>query len=337
MAKRRLTRRQRERIRHIQEARLARAGKRAARREQALTSGSLGPEQTGQIIANFGKMVVLEDEAGALHRCVPRQNLETLVAGDRVIWQSTLPGEGVVVALEPRRSLLARPEPGGGRKPVAANIDQIVVVIAPRPEPSDTLIDRYVVAAEAFGVRPLVLLNKIDLLDPAGREPFRQRLHVYESIGYRVLFASSRESHGLDALIEELQGKTSVLVGQSGVGKSSLVKALLPDLEIRIGALSAATGRGRHTTTVTTLYHLATGGELIDSPGVWDFALWHLEPGDVAAGFAEFRPFLGKCRFADCSHRVEPGCALKEAAGTGAIQPSRLASYYEIMDSLQER
>lgn len=335
MAKRRLTDRQKERIQAIQNKRRERAGRRADAKEQDLSS-ALGPEQTGRVISHHGATLIVESADGQLYRCVQRQNMEALVCGDHVIWQATRDHktkEGVIVALRPRSTLLERPEAGGSTRPVAANLDQIIIVAAPQPSLSEQLIDRYLVNAEATHITPIILINKIDLLSAKDKAILERRLHVYIDIGYRIIYASVKQEHGLDTLAAQLAGNTSILVGQSGVGKSSLVKQLLPDLDIRIGALSATT-LGKHTTTTSVLYHLPFSGDLIDSPGIRDFGVWHINADDILHGFVEFRPFLGRCKFSNCSHSVEPGCALKIAVERGEIQAKRLASYRSIMEKI---
>jgi ribosome biogenesis GTPase / thiamine phosphate phosphatase len=336
MGKRKLTRRQLRHIQTLHDERLARARRRAVRPDVEATDSALGPEQEGLVIARFGASVAVEDSERQIHRCMVRQNLGNLVCGDRVVWQATTEREGVVIAVLPRRSLLVRPDFGGRTRPLAANIEQIVVLVAPRPELSEELIDRYLVAAELSGITPLIVVNKVDLLDSTERTALKRRLRLYGDIGYRVLFASVRQAQGLDAVIGELRHRTSILVGQSGVGKSSVVNTLLPDLDVRVGELSQATGLGTHTTSRTTLYHLPQGGELIDSPGVREFGLWNIDPARLAEGFVEFRPFLGHCRFSNCSHRVEPGCALQRALTEDQISAQRLASYHKVMESLEQ-
>lgn len=335
MGKRKLTERQLRQVQALQEKRLARVRDgEASKKEPLLKQTALGPEQEGFVITRYGASAAIEDAQGTLYHCAVRPNLESVVCGDRVIWQQAGEREGVVVALMPRRSLLSRPDFSGRQKPLAANIDQIVILAASEPEISEGLMDRYLVASELIGITPVILVNKLDLLDDAGKAQLEARLRPYRDIGYQTLFASVRQEHGLDALLEQLKDKTSILVGQSGVGKSSLVKALLPDHDVRIGELSRATGLGTHTTTRTMLYHLPTGGHLIDSPGVRSFGLWSVSPAQVAQGFMEFRPYLGTCRFNDCRHLVEPGCALQAAVKDGKISPRRLASYHNIVDSL---
>jgi len=331
VSKRRLSKQQQVRIRALQTERRARAGH---HRSSADAEGELGAERHGTVVINQRAAALVEDAEGGLHQCKVRQNLGGLACGDRVVWQPADSGGGVVIAVEPRRSLLERPGFDGRPKAVAANLDQIVVVAAARPAPSLSLIDRYLVAAELSGIKPVVLLNKIDLLDSAALEALRARLATFETLGYPVLLASTHSEHGLDAVRARLAGHTSILAGQSGVGKSSLVKALLPDLEIRIGAVSEATGHGRHTTTASVLYHLPHGGELIDSPGVRDFGLGHVAAERIIEGFPELQQLASACRFSDCAHTVEPGCALRAAAAQGEIDPRRLASFLAIRDEL---
>jgi ribosome biogenesis GTPase len=196
------------------------------------------------------------------------------------------------------------------------------------------MLDRYLATAEIIGAEPLVVVNKSDLLDHDSRERLEQRLAVYPGIGYPLVFTSTRSADGLADLHRRLCSHTSVLVGQSGVGKSSLVQALLPDLDIRTGHLSHATGLGRHTTTVAMLYHVPGGGDLIDSPGVRDFTPERVDPALLERGFREFAPYLGQCRFHNCRHLSEPGCAVNNAAREGAIDPRRLQSYRDLFKAM---
>ncbi|RLQ22307.1 small ribosomal subunit biogenesis GTPase RsgA [Seongchinamella sediminis] len=335
MSKRKLSRQQAWRVEKIQEERAKRAARRDAAAEQAVSGGELGPEQEGLVIAHYGTQVAVESAPGVSQRCHIRANIEGLVTGDRVVWCEGDP-TGVVVAQLARHSVLSRPDPHGRLKAVAANIDQIFVVIAPHPEPHANLVDRYLVAAEAVAIEPVILVNKSDLLDgdPALRAQMEALVTIYPRLGYRVLYTASRQG-GLRALQEALRARISVFVGQSGVGKSSLVNALLPEAGLRVGALSANTRKGTHTTTTAQLFHLACGGSLIDSPGIREFGLWHMERLEVAQGFREFRPHLGHCKFRDCRHEQEPGCAILAALESGAISQSRLDSYRHIVASLE--
>ncbi len=334
MGKRKLTRRQAWRVNKIQEERRKRAENREGLADEALAGGELGAEREGLVIAHFGTQVLVETGEQA-QRCHLRANLESLVTGDTVVWR---PGDpyGVVVARQPRDSELLRPDNFGNLKAVAANVNQIIIVIAPLPEPHANLVDRYLVAAEAVGIEPIILLNKSDLLATGDRESVAELLAPYPLLGYRVLEASCESRDGLVALMAALEGHTSVFVGQSGVGKSSLVNALLPDANARVGELSQARDKGTHTTTTAMLFHLPSGGALIDSPGIREFGLWHMEREEIEQGFREFRPLLGLCKFRDCRHREEPGCALAAALAAGEINPRRMESYRLMVGNLED-
>jgi ribosome biogenesis GTPase len=240
----------------------------------------------------------------------------------------------VVTAILSRDSVLSRPDYSGRDKPLAANLTQLVVLVAPRPEPSEYLVDQYLVAAVLMGVKAIIVCNKMDLLAGAERQAFEERFRRYQSIGYPVVAISLRDGSDPEALRHRLEGETSILVGQSGVGKSSLIKVLLPDQEIQIGRLSKATGLGRHTTAATTCYRLPGDGRLVDSPGVRSFRLGSIGIEELQRGFRDLAPFLGHCRFADCRHDREPGCALKQAIEEGQIQPQRLANFLHLAQQL---
>ncbi len=272
-------------------------------------------------------MVVVEDDAGETHHCLVRKRLGRIVCGDRVRWRPTADGQGLVVDLAPRHNLLSRPDPSGRPRPLAANIDRVVIVVAPEPPFQPGLVDRYLVAVENLGSEALLLLNKTDLLSPEALAAQLRTLDAFRALGYDLIHLSAHQPASLPPLVAKLAGSTAILVGQSGVGKSSLVAALVPDLDIRIHQLSAASGQGRHTTTETTLYHLPDGGALIDSPGVRDFQLWHLDPAALVRGFREIAALAPHCRFRDCRHEGEPGCAVAEAARAGRISDRRLESY----------
>jgi ribosome biogenesis GTPase len=284
------------------------------------------------VIVNYGKSVLVEDEAGSLHRCVTRRKLNQLVCGDRVIWEPVGAQDGIIHAVEPRQTVLARADGSKRLRPLAANIDQILIVMAPQPAHDTFLIDRYLVAAELAGTMPLLVFNKSDLLPPRSDGVPEAELREYAAIGYTSLMTSARDHAGIDGLVQTLVDRTSILVGQSGVGKSSLIKRLLPELDIQTGKLSDASGQGIHTTTRTTLYHLPQGGKLIDSPGVRDFRLGETAPDELARGFREFRPYLGSCRFQNCRHLSEPGCAVNEALRQGMISERRMNSYRMLME-----
>jgi len=297
---------------------------------------SLGPEQRGVVITRFGKQAdILPPDfspGDRPRRANVRANLSALVAGDRVIWRDGNP-TGVVEAIETRRSLLFRPDNRGNLRPVAANIDRIAIVIASEPAPHANLIDRYMVAAHNQGITPFLILNKADLADAANSH-LGQMMAEYEALGYQQFRVSARIRSGLDALQGYLSEYTCVLVGQSGVGKSSLINSLDPNASAAVGELSEAVTKGRHTTTNATLFQLPCGGRLIDSPGIREFGLWHLDKRRVAEGFIEFGQFLGHCRFRDCQHLDERGCVVIDAVARDLISSRRLASYQQIVRSL---
>ncbi|WP_092009659.1 small ribosomal subunit biogenesis GTPase RsgA [Marinobacter daqiaonensis] len=342
MAKRRLSKQQQHRIRKIQEERATRAGKREKVIDAQREAGELGPEQQGLVIAHYGQQLDVEalegEQAGQLFRCFVRANIDSLVTGDRVAWCAGQGSAGVIVARHDRHSLLQRPDNFGQLKPVAANIDHIVLVIAPEPEPHDSLIDRYLVAAENTGIPAVILLNKADLITDANRGSLNALLDRYRHLGYDVVTASARnpESHG-NTITELVQDRTSVFVGQSGVGKSSIIQTLVPDRELKVGALSESTGKGTHTTTTAMLFHLDCGGDLIDSPGIREFGLWHMTAQELEYGFREIRDLTGLCRFRDCRHQGEPGCALDAAVEAGRISPERLRSFRRILQDMEEQ
>lgn len=291
---------------------------------------------SGLVIANYGKQLLVEDEHGELYRCVTRRGLEQIVCGDRVGWLKTDEQSGVVETLEQRSTVMLKADGNKRQRPLAANIDQIVIEAATEPAMDAYLIDKYTIAAELTGAVPLIIINKADLLDSEQRAGIETLMHEFDRIGYKHLFTSALENTGIEAFSHELAGKTSILVGQSGVGKSSLVKRLLPEQDITIGKLSEASGQGKHTTTATTLYHLPGGGNLIDSPGVRDFRLGDIDPGELANGFRDFFPYLGECRFNDCLHLGEPGCAVIAALDSGRISERRMESYRRLQSQSKQ-
>ncbi|MEN8214758.1 MAG: small ribosomal subunit biogenesis GTPase RsgA [Pseudomonadota bacterium] len=330
MAQRRLTDQQRARIAQIQDQRRRRASEEA---ENALSSADDEAHQ-GVVIIRHGRNLVVADDTQHLTPCLFRQNLGQIVCGDRVIWHQTGNNEGVVTALQPRSTLLSRPDYGGREKALAANLSQLVIVAAPEPPPTGYLLDQYFVAAENIGLDAVLLLNKSDLL--TADHPLRQIAAVYRRIGYQVIEVSSKQMSGMSALRQQLQHQTSMLVGQSGVGKSSLVNALLPEQNIVVGQLSETSGLGRHTTSSATLYFLPQGGSLIDSAGVRSFRLMITGRQQLEKGFREFHDYLGRCQFSDCSHQHEPGCALIEAVAEGSISPWRLQHFVQMAKSLEK-
>jgi ribosome biogenesis GTPase len=291
-------------------------------------------EQQGLVISYYGSTVSVETADGKVIPCHLRRNQGLPVVGDEVLWRPE-DGDvsGIVLSILPRRTMLARGDLRGGTssiKPLAANIDLLVIVMAPQPGVSVHLLDRYLVAAELLGISPVLVINKCDLLDAAARTELDAQLTPYRNIPYPVVFSSVRTEGGLLELTNVLRGKRGVLVGPSGVGKSSLITALGSEEDIRVGDVTPK-GGGKHTTTATRFYHLEGGGALIDSPGVREFNLWPITKAEVLLGFREFQDYLSGCKFRDCTHAVEPGCAVQQAVADGRISPERFKGYQELL------
>ena len=291
-----------------------------------------GPARHGRVIASHGRDAVVLDDAGQAVPCRLQGRRLAVVCGDRVRWIRAR-GEGAagrITEVLPRATVLARLNLQGETEAVAANLTQLVCVVAPFPAPDFGLCDRYLAAAEWAGLKACIVANKSDLPNESGT--LASALQEYARLGYPVLRASKRAADGVAELTARLAGETSVLVGQSGVGKSSLINRLVPGVEARVDVVSRASEMGRHTTSTSSLYQVPTGGELIDSPGVRDFSPPLPAPRDLAGGFREIASLAPGCRFQDCRHRREPGCAVAAALGDGCISARRLASYQRLLD-----
>jgi ribosome biogenesis GTPase len=286
-------------------------------------------EQPGLVVARFRRHVTVEDGSGQRHTCQIQSRGLDPVVGDEVRWYPT-PDGGIVTALEPRRSRLQRIDKRGRAETVAANLTQLIVVAAPQPQPDWQVLDRYLCGAELAGLAGVVVLNKCDLLPETGG-PTRENLDIYRAAGYRSTEVSAKSGQGLDELAQCMQGQRSAMVGQSGVGKSSLINVLIGAQAQLVGPLTEKGQHGQHTTSTAVLYRLPNGGELIDSPGVRNFAPPLDQPERLAQGFKEFAPYLGTCRFMNCRHLAEPDCAIKQAVHSGAISRARYESYTKLL------
>lgn len=289
------------------------------------------------VLRGTGGVWHVRDEDGREHVVSLRGRLKTeggekLAVGDEVELARSPGHEALVItAVEPRRSRLARRAPGGarGERLIAANVDQVVVVFAAvHPAPRPSMLDRFLVIAAANELPARIVINKVDLVDAAA---VGAGLAAYEAAGYPLHLTSTRTGAGLDALRNALTGRNSVLSGPSGVGKSSLVNAIFPGLQLRVGAVSASLDQGRHTTVGAEMHPVPGGGYVTDTPGLREVGLWGIPPVGLERCFPEMRPLLGACRFRDCSHRAEPDCAVRDGIAAGTVSPERYDSYLRLL------
>ena len=287
---------------------------------------------TGTVVAVFGRRYEVEADDGATLTCVTRGRKHEAVCGDQVSFAMTGAKSAVIESLLPRRNYLERSD-AHKRKGIAANIDQVLVLAAVEPRASEEFLTRILLVADAAGVNTLLALNKIDL---PGAEQARARLKMFVGAGHELIEFSARPAQDAApsaplVLLERLRGRRTVLCGQSGMGKSSLVNALIPAAAAVTGELSSALSSGRHTTTFSRLYHIDAHSTLIDCPGMQEVGIHHLSHADLAAGFREFAPLLGHCRFANCRHVHEPDCAIRMQAANGGIARERLALFQKLV------
>lgn len=270
------------------------------------------------------------------------ERADPVVVGDEVQFIDAQDGSGMIVEILPRRSQLARrsavpmPTARPYEQVIVANVDQVVPVFAAaRPQPKWHLLDRYLVSAEAAGLPALICITKLDLAQDHSQQVDQhllEALQVYQKIGYSVVLTSARSGQGVDQARQALQGRTSVFLGKSGVGKTSLLNALQPDLGLRVKQVNQVTGKGKHTTTHLEMFPLEFGGTIVDTPGIREFGLWDVDEHDLAFFFPEMQPYLGHCKFGlDCRHDEEPGCEVRQAVSTGVISPYRYQSYMRLM------
>jgi ribosome biogenesis GTPase len=291
--------------------------------------------QPGRVLSPRGGTCLVQLEGGGLHECAVRQVLKNMeledrtavAAGDRVLVRLASGSQGVIERVEQRRGVLSRCV-RGQRHVLAANVDQVLVVgSAADPPLKPSLIDRYLISAQAGGIVPIICINKIDLATPGALQPI---FGVYGQLGYDVVPTSATTGRGIERLKHLLQGKVTALAGQSGVGKTSLVNCLDPALNLKTVEVSADSRKGKHTTTSARLMPLACGGWVVDTPGIRQLDLWDVIPAEVEGYFVEFHPFVRQCRFPDCSHRHEEGCGVKQAVARGMISMMRYGSYCRI-------
>ncbi len=288
------------------------------------------------VLVSYGGHGVVLLPDGERKPCKFRRKVGRPYCGDRVEVAQADGDSLVVESILPRKNNFVRADDRGRQQVIAANLDQVLIVVATRPLPSRDLMERYLLAVHSLGIEPVIVYNKTDLAvaadETAAGALVLAHMPDYEALGYTIIKTSCKTEPGIAGLHELLRNRTSILVGQSGVGKSSLINQLLPDMDIQTGALSTATGKGTHTTTSTMLYEIPGGGYLIDSPGVWEFGLWKLDNQQLESGFIEFKPWLGQCRFNNCIHASEPGCAVKQAVDQGRIRDWRYQSYLRLLE-----
>jgi len=293
---------------------------------------TLPDDKIGTVVAVFGRRYEIEIASGEHLDCVTRGKKHIAACGDRVEYGTTGPAQGVIEKVLPRRNYLERSD-AYKQKGIAANVDQVLVLAAVEPRASEEFITRVLLIAHAAGVPALIALNKTDI---PGTDGARTRLRMFSSAGYEIIEVKAKPRDGTlpsaqETLLARLSGKCTVLVGQSGMGKSSLINALVPDAAAVIGELSAALKAGKHTTTFSRLYRIDGNSTIIDCPGMQEVGIHHLSHHDLEAGFHEFAPYLGGCRFANCRHLHEPDCPIRTHAQSGQINSERLALFQKLV------
>lgn len=291
-------------------------------RKQALKDN----ENLGLLVSRSSNKALVKTIEGCLLQCNIRRNLKTLASGDKVIWQKDN-NQAVITACLERSSVLSRPDKYGKTKVIAANIDQVFIVCATLPEVSTLLIDSYLVATHLLKLEPIIVFNKTDL------EHTKVISEKYIQLGYKVIETSTYSNANIKELAQYMTDKTNVLVGQSGVGKSSIINQLIPEAKEQTQAISEQSKLGKHTTSHSYLYELANGGYIIDSPGIREFSLGQATKDQIYAAFPELEDVIGQCKFSNCTHLHEPKCAIQSALNEGAISKDR----YQNLNILQSK
>jgi ribosome biogenesis GTPase len=289
----------------------------------------------GRVLAVHGLTSVVENQQGEQFKCATRRLLKTLstdqrhvvAAGDRVWFRPAPDHEGIIERVEPRHGVLSRTS-RGRQHMIVTNVDQLLIVgSAAEPYLKPNLIDRFLISAHKGQLRPLVCINKIDLIDPTSLQPL---VGVYRQMGYELVLVSAKTGLGIDRLRKMLRGQSTVVSGQSGVGKSSLLNALDDTLDLRVGQVSEESQKGKHTTTTARLLPLSFGGYVVDTPGIRQFQLWDVTPEEVGGYFRDLRPYINHCRYPDCTHTHETDCAVKDAVADGRLDARRYESYCQV-------
>ncbi len=294
---------------------------------------------TGRVITRFGAELLVENPDSHNNtslppvRCTAKRKFDSIVCGDTITWQPNEHGNASVVDLLPRKNALTRPGYRGRPRTIAANIDQLVIVNSWLPETSWDLVDRYLIAAQQLDANAIIVMNKSDLAKQHATQDDWLNMEIYQNIGFSVLQMNARTGEGTAQLLALMKNKTSIFSGRSGVGKSSIANQILPDTDINVGIISDS-GEGKHTTTTATLYHLDSGGYLIDSPGVRDYALGDISAQALSEGYIEFQDYALNCRFNNCTHDHEPGCAVRDAVENGNISRQRYERYIQALRNL---
>lgn len=284
----------------------------------------------GLVVSHLGQGIAVEI-SGEIMLCQTRRKLDTVAVGDQVMVSKASPDQGRIEQILSRRSILLRPSRNKKTRPVAVNIDKIYVVFATEPHCDFLLIDQYLAICENNNIDAVLVQNKIDL---SNSTKLNIELQQYQDLGYHLHQVSAAKNIGINELKAALNNQTSIFTGQSGVGKSSLTNALIPDKQLKTNTVSEITKHGRHTTTAATLYHLPEGGDLIDSPGVAIFGLADMTEQQLAWGYREFQPLLEQCKFNNCRHLKDKGCAVRTAAEAGEIPMQRYQRFLKLTEKM---